>query len=481
MTMEVRTISNSESINSIKEKVLERILPNLKERRTVLSIANALARKVSESAKKSNLECIVTLEGSVAKDTWLKDEADIDIFMQVPRTLEKKQLEEICLKIAKDSLKKYPTVERYAEHPFIEANVDNHTVNIVPCYRTIKGQWMSAADRTPFHTEYMKKHLNNELRNEIRILKKFMKSIGTYGAEIKIGGFSGMLCEILILHYNSFRNLLNSASEWKNKEIVDIENFYKGSEKDIYDLFNEPLIVIDPVDRNRNVAAAVTDKRLWEFVSASRAFLEKSSKDSFFPKIVGKISSKKLCEMITNRGTSLIFLKFGKIDAVVDVIWSQLFKSERSLKQSLKSNGFNVLRSASWSDEKNLNILIFELETNPIPTVRKHLGPQIYRKQDSEHFLKKHLNAKDTTIGPWIDVNRWAVGKKRMYNDARNLLSNLLRDKEQKIGIAKFVSNSLKNGFEIMEDEQILELYKKNKEFAKILITFLRGKNFWIK
>lgn len=481
MTMEVRTISNSESINSIKEKVLERILPNLKERRTVLSIANDLARKVSESAKKFNLECIVTLEGSVAKDTWLKDEADIDIFMQVPRTLEKKQLEEICLKIAKDSLKKYPTVERYAEHPFIEANVDNHTVNIVPCYRTIKGQWMSAADRTPFHTEYMKKHLNNELRNEIRILKKFMKSIGTYGAEIKIGGFSGMLCEILILHYNSFRNLLNSASEWKNKEIIDIENFYKGSEKDIYDLFNEPLIVIDPVDRNRNVAAAVTEKRLWEFVSASRAFLEKSGKESFFPKIVKKISSKKLCEMITNRGTSLIFLKFGKIDAVVDVIWSQLFKSERSLKQSLKSNDFNILRSASWSDEKNLNILIFELETNPIPTVRKHLGPQIYRKQDSEHFLKKHLNAKDTTIGPWIDVNRWAVGKKRMYNDARNLLSNLLRDKEQRIGIAKFVSNSLKNGFEIMEDEQILELYKKNKEFAKILITFLRGKNFWIK
>ena len=104
-----------------------------------------------------------------------------------------------------------------------------------------------------------------------------------------------------------------------------------------------------------------------------------------------------------------------QINSVVDIIWSQLFKSERSLKQSLKSNDFNVLRSASWSDEKNLNILIFELETNPIPIVRKHLGPQIYRKLDSEHFLKKHLNAKDTTIGPWIDINRWAVGKKRMY------------------------------------------------------------------
>lgn len=479
--MEIRTMSNLESIDRIKEEVLERILPNLKEKHIVLSIARDLTRKVFESAKKFNLECVVTLEGSVAKDTWLKDEADIDLFMQVPRTLEKKQLEDICLKIAKDSLKNYPTVERYAEHPFIEANVDNHTVNVVPCYMTTKGQWMSAVDRTPFHTEYMKKLLNDELRNEIRILKKFMKSIGTYGAEIKIGGFSGMLCEILILYYSSFRNLLNSASEWQNKEIIDIENFYKGSEKDIYDLFNEPLIVIDPVDKNRNVAAAVTERRLWEFVSASRAFLEKSSKDFFFPKIVKKISSKKLCEMMTNRGTSFIFLKFGKIDAVVDVIWSQLFKSERCLKQSLKVNDFNVLQSASWSDEKNFNILVFELETNSIPTVRKHLGPQIFRKQDSENFLKKHLNAKDMKIGPWIDINRWAVGKKRMYNNARNLFENLLRGKEQRIGIAQFVSNSLKNGFEIIEDEQILELYKKNKDFAKFLITFLREKNFWIK
>ncbi len=472
---------NSESIDRIKEEVLGRILPSLKEKHIVLSIAKNLTGKVVKSTKKFNLDCDVTLEGSVAKDTWLKDEADIDIFMQVPRTLEKKQLEDVCLKIAKDSLKNYPTIERYAEHPFIEANVHNHTVNVVPCYKTTKGQWMSAADRTPFHTEYMQKLLNDELRNEIRILKKFMKSIGTYGAEIKVGGFSGMLCEILILYYGSFSNLLNSASEWKNKEIIDIENFYKGSKKDIYDLFDEPLIVIDPVDKNRNVAAAVTEKRLWEFVSTSRIFLEKSSKDFFFPKKAKKTSSKKLSEMITNRGTSFIFLKFGKIDTVVDVIWSQLFKSERCLKQSLKVNDFNVLQSASWSDEKNLNILIFELETNSIPTVRKHLGPQIFRKQDSEKFLKKHLNKEDTKIGPWIAINRWAIGKKRKYNNARNLLEDLLKDKEQRIGIAKFVSNSLKNGFKIMEDEQILELYKKNKEFAKFLITFLREKNFWIK
>jgi tRNA nucleotidyltransferase (CCA-adding enzyme) len=479
--MKVRTVSNSRSIGRIKEDILDDILPDLKEQSSVLSVANKLKMKVTELAKKSNLECIVTLEGSVAKDTWLTDEADIDIFMQVPKIFDKKQLKDICLKIAKDSLKGYPTIERYAEHPYIEANIGNYKVNIVPCYKTKKGIWMSAADRTPFHTEYMKKQLNDKLRKEIRILKKFMTAIGTYGAEIKIGGFSGMLCEILILHFNSFENLLVSASEWKNKEIIDVENYYKGSKKDIYEQFDEPLIVIDPVDRNRNVAAAVTEKRLWEFVSASRSFLEKPIRDFFLPKIGKKISSKKICKKIADHGTSFIFLKFGKIDAVVDVIWSQLFKSERCIKQSLKSNDFNVLRSASWSDEKDFNILVFELEMNPIPAIRKHFGPQIFRKKDSDNFLKTHRNTKDTIIGPWIDINRWAVGKKRKYENVRNLLENLLLDKGKRIGVAKFVSNSLENGFEIIENEQILDLYESNEGFSNFLIDFLREKKFWIK
>ena len=60
----------------------------------------------------------------------------------------------------------------------------------------------------------MKKKLG-KLRDEVRVLKKFMKGIDTYGAEIKVGGFSGMLCETLILNYGSFEDTIKSASDWK--------------------------------------------------------------------------------------------------------------------------------------------------------------------------------------------------------------------------------------------------------------------------
>jgi tRNA nucleotidyltransferase (CCA-adding enzyme) len=66
-------------------------------------------------------------------------------------------------------------------------------------------EWLSATDRTPF-IHYVKKRLGKTLQDDVRLLKKFMQGIKVYGAEIKTGGFSGYLCELLILHYGSFAN-----------------------------------------------------------------------------------------------------------------------------------------------------------------------------------------------------------------------------------------------------------------------------------
>lgn len=467
-------------IRRIKEEVLKKVLPTSDERKKVLEIADEIRKKVSNLAEKSGLECEVTVDGSVAKDTWLKGEADIDIFMRVPKSMGKREFSEVCLDIARRSVEGYEIIERYAEHPYIETLIDGYRINIVPCYLTEKNQWISSTDRTPFHTEYMKKNLDEELRNEVRILKKFMKAIGTYGAEIKVGGFSGMLCEVLILFYGSFENFVNEASMWEDRQILDIENYYKGSKKEIFDLFNEHLIVIDPVDKNRNVAAAVEEHRLWEFVSACRAFLENPSLNFFFPAEPRIISTEKIRGKIKSHGSTFLFLKFGEVDAVVDVLWSQLYKSERSLRNFLKTHDFNVLRSMSWSDERDLNMIVFEIEKEPLSIIKKHLGPQIFRKEDSDNFLKKHVGANDTVSGPWIEGNRWVVEKERKYRYPLSLLRNSLANGGVNIGIAKLVSKSLKIGFDVIQNDQILDFYKSNSEFVKFLVSFLIGKPSWM-
>ncbi len=105
--------------------------------------------------------------------------------------------------------------------------IEGFDVDFVPCY-TIKNaeELKSAVDRTILHTEYVKKNLKPEQRNEVLLLKKFMESIHTYGAEFKVGGFSGYLCELLIINYGTFIEVLEAASEkWRPKTVIDIEKY----------------------------------------------------------------------------------------------------------------------------------------------------------------------------------------------------------------------------------------------------------------
>ena len=93
---------------------------------------------------------------------------------------------------------------RYAEHPYVHGIVKGVEVDVVPCYRLKDASRIkSAVDRTPFHHEWLKDRIKGK-ENEVRLLKGFLKANGLYGAEYKVRGFSGYLCELLIMFYGSF-------------------------------------------------------------------------------------------------------------------------------------------------------------------------------------------------------------------------------------------------------------------------------------
>jgi tRNA nucleotidyltransferase (CCA-adding enzyme) len=248
--------------------VTGRVKPNSYEREKIEKITRLVTKRVITEAKRGDSKASVEVGGSVAKDTWLSGEADIDVFILFPESINKRILGEIGLQIAKEAMKEFPCRERFAEHPYLETYIDGIRVNIVPCYKVNKGEWKSAADRSPFHTEYVKMKLSQEdVRDEIRLLKRFTKGVGVYGAEIKVGGFSGYLCELLVLGYQSFIRTLNKISKWKLRQLVDIEKLYEGKPHEALRYFDAPLIVIDPVDENRNVAAAVSKEKLGELIT----------------------------------------------------------------------------------------------------------------------------------------------------------------------------------------------------------------------
>ena len=468
-------------IREVCNKILERIVPSEEDRSRVESLTRQLERRIAETAEKFGVDATVRLEGSIAKDTWLKDDLDIDIFMMVPKTLPRHKLGDVCLKIAKEATKGSKQVERFAEHPYLEAFVESFTVNIVPCYHVKKGEWLSATDRTPFHTDYIKKHLKKNLRNEVRLLKKFMKGIDVYGAEIKIGGFSGYLAELLILHYGSFINVLKGFANFKKRLTIDIQNYYKGRENELSLLFKEPLIVVDPVDKGRNVASAVQREKLYSFVAASRAFLKNPSEKYFYPPETKPLTTEQLKKALKNRGSTLIFITFEFVEVVPDVLWGQLYRSIRSLQKLLTLNDFKVLRSSCWSDEKTFNVFLFELEQSRISIVKKHYGPPLEKSSECERFLRKHLGRSETVAGPYIEDGRWVVEVQRKFTDAPTLLREKLRGGGRNVGVAEKISEILKNkGFKVYVDLEILGLYNSNREFAKFLTEFLSGKPKWL-
>jgi len=469
---------------STLEKVLTRVRqktsPSKHERRKVLLLADTLVEKVKIAAKKKDVEAVVRVEGSVAKDTWLSHEPDIDIFMQVPTSTPRETFGALLLRIAKEATKGSRQVERFAEHPYLEAFVDSTRVNIVPCYRTKPGEWMSATDRTPYHTDYVKPKLNQGLKSEIRLLKRFMKGIGVYGAEIKVGGFSGYLTELLILHYGSFVNVLKSAASWRLPWAIDYENYYEGRENELKKIFEEPLIVVDPVDKGRNVASAVRKERLDEFIAASRAFLKEPESKFFYPEETKPFNKEKLLQEIQRRGTALVFVEFGKTDAVSDILWGQLYKTQRSLRKMLHQNDFDVLHSAVWSSEENLSMFLFEVENRFLPLAKKHSGPPIDKRMECENFLHKHLKLPTTLSGPYLEDGRWMVEVKRRHTDVTGLLKEKLKDGGRQVGVAELISKALKNSMKIRVNEEILDTYLSNKNFAKFFTEYMERKPNWL-
>jgi tRNA nucleotidyltransferase (CCA-adding enzyme) len=470
-----------QKLNAISEEILRKITPTAVDRAKIMALADELQRKVKLFCEEQAVTASIRVEGSVAKDTWLREEPEIDVFMCLPTKIPRKLLDEISLKIARKATAGAKQVERFAEHPYLEAFIDDVRLNIVPCYNVKRGEWLSATDRTPHHTDYIKEHLSENLRGEVRLLKKFLKGVEAYGAEIKTGGFSGYLCELLIVHYKSFVATLRAFSGYTQRLVIDIEGYYAGKEKKLIELFPGPLIIVDPVDEGRNVASAVQPQKLYTLVAAARVFLKKPDATFFYPPKIVALPAEALADKLENRGVSLIFLTLRNTKAVPDVLWGQLYKSQRALRKLCVLNGFRVLRDAVWSDEKTLSVFSIELEQRILSGVKKHLGPPLKHEKECDNFLSKYDCNGSVVSGPYVEDGRWVVELQRRFNDVVELLRDKLEDGGRSIGIAELIAQAFREKLEVLFNGEVREVYGSNREFAVFLTVFLSGKPFWLK
>ncbi len=469
-----------ETKERISTEVLDKITPGKEDYSKVEAITRELELKVALACKQEGIQAIVRVEGSVAKDTWLKENPDIDIFMRLPTSIPRKSLGDIALRIAKNAAGSYKQVERFAEHPYLQLIVEGFRVDIVPCYDAKPGEWQSATDRTPYHTDYIKKHLGKDLQAEVRLLKKFMQGVGVYGAEIKVGGFSGYLCELLIMKYRSFIQTIQAFARYNKRITLDIENHYAHRENEVSLLFPEPLVIVDPVDKGRNVASAVQPQKLYDFIGSARAFLEKPQGKFFYPPKTQALSIAELKSQLEKHDSSLVSLVVDQSAAVPDVLWGQLYKTKRSLHKLIELNEFTILKDTVWSNEKNCSIFIFELAQQVLPIIKKHFGPPIEREAECKNFLSKYKDNKNVISGPYIEDGHWMVQIPRKTTDAVAILKEKLADGGKNAGVAELIAKSIQKNLQVLVNDEIIKVYEENVGFAEALTDFLLGRPLWI-
>lgn len=460
---------------ALRDRILGQITPGEVEQRAVEAFCKRTEKELTASLQEAGLKAVAEVHGSAARGTWLSGERDIDVFIILEPEYDRSILPRV-LEIVKGHLGE-GWIEAYAEHPYIQAVVDGFHVEFVPCFRVDPGKGLiSATDRTPLHTLFVNEHLTPSGRAEVRLLKQFMRGVDVYGAEVKVGGFSGYLCELLVIRFGSFEAVLGAASGWRHREVIDIIG--GADQKGLRKRFRDPLIVVDPVDPRRNVASAVSDTAMWTFAAAARAFLKRPAEKFFYPE-EGAVDASALIETLGRRDSNLLFVvvEDSEVD-IPDILWGQLYKAEKAIANLLGKQEFRVIRSAAWSDEASRHILVFELESAAISGVVRLMGPPVEMAESSERFLRAHLGARSTISGPWIEGRRWWVETRRRQMDALHLLASTLRDGGRSIGVPRRLGGKIARGHEVLMDGEVSGHLQGG--FARFLDSFLKGRPGWL-
>ena len=445
----------------IEKQVVEEVTPTMSYRKRIKEIVNEINEILVKEIKKRNLSATVELVGSIAKDTYLKDNMDIDFFLCFPTDFFKEDIARHTLEIGKSFLKN--TEESYAEHPYLRGYYKDFFIEVVPCYQIEKAnQKLSAVDRTPLHTRFVMENITPDKKQEVRLLKQFLKGINCYGAEAQIEGFSGYLCEILIIKYGCFEKLLKDAVKWSyGKKIAII--------KGVYPDFDTPLMFIDPVDNERNVASAVSEEKFKFFINASKEYLKSPRITFFFPNRIKAWSLSKIKSEIAKQKCRYIGVRIEKPDIIDENLYPQIRKSLRSIVDECKRYDFIVSESTYYVDEK---YIIFILKTNVgyLPLTLEHMGPPVVKKGNSEEFLKKWENNPRLVKPPFQKNKRWYVEIKREYLD----IKDFLKDQIKNLSMGKHIDKIVRENYTIIDGENLV------KENLKIFWTeYLDEKMSW--
>jgi len=388
--------------------ILDKIKPSIKEEEKIRNEINLFLKDLNKSIKNAR----ISIGGSFAKGTWLKDNHDIDIFIKF--NYNKYKNKDIS-KILGKSLKGFKFTIQHGSRIYYQIKRNNLTYELVPVLETKKiDKILNVMDISPLHTNYVMRNTTQKLRDEIRIAKAFFKANNLYGAETHKKSFSGYAIEVLVIHYNGFNNLLKATSKWQTLEIIDPKRYYANKDE-IVRLLNKskltsPLILIDPVQRDRNITAVLSIKNFSEFKKLAKQYL-KTKSEKFFIKN----------EIIINNLKNHLIIEIIPKNMSINVLSGKISKFLEFIKNHLDNEGF-IVANYGWKWDTKVYFW-YKLKKESLPKLKKHFGPKLDDKINLQKFKDKWKHKRIS-----IESKRVFVHAPRRFTNAIDYLKYLLKE-----------------------------------------------------
>lgn len=442
----------SDEFETVTERVRERVDPDSEERKRLDEVAERLIAQAEAAVTELPVSGDIVQVGSTARGTWTSGDRDIDVFIRFSPDLSREKLETYGLRVGWSVLP--DGREEFAEHPYVTGECAGFAVDIVPCYAVESASEIrSAVDRTPFHSEYVTARLDPTLAGEVRLTKGFLKGIGIYGSDLKTKGFSGYLTELLVLEYGSFRSFVETVAQWQLPVKIDPEDHGTRS-------FDDPLVVIDPTDPERNVAAVCSQTNVSRLIHHTRLFQTDPDTEQFVRDSPDPLSPEEMQQELASRETTPVAVQFDAPDLVDDQLYPQLERSLSGVRGELDRRGFETLRTATFANDSA--VLFVECEITERPAIERHEGPPVDAGEHASDFYKKYVDSE--AYGPFVDGERYVVERPREFTSARSVLEEAIYS----VALGVAVEDALREGYEVLVGQETAVLAEEfGSEFAR--------------
>jgi tRNA nucleotidyltransferase (CCA-adding enzyme) len=445
-------------IDNILNETLKNIIPTNAEIELIKIITKKLHDLLEQKAKELGINFTkIEPQGSTGiKQTQLKDDFDIDLFIGLDyneykpkyqglskgklKKESKKDFLDLCNKwiIKSLTLREFSNPRLlYAEHPYVTVDYTFEQKKIkidIVLYFDLELEVINhsgpitAVDRSPWHGRFIRDELTRKQKNDVRLLKQIFKSSHSYGDKSAVGkvGFIGYSAELLIYYFKDLINLLNNFKDL-NKAPLDYYGRNIKQLRKISHFQDDSLIIIDPVDKNRNVASAISEKSFKYCNHRISEFLKNPDPKFFEVEPISEVDLSNKEDPILKKIFILEFENSNK-DIHYTINRDKLYSlGERIIKNGEKEPSHDerfskILFEVYFEDDlEHYNLAIY-CDKPHISETFFRKGPPVKEKTHANNFMRKNPSYFEKEGYLWVE-------KLREYKDFMVFLHNFIQKK----------------------------------------------------